>query len=156
MNFSRYFKDFNKKIYYLNDSKFFAGLVFIMLNIGSKFITLKFSKSQEAYLRLVLSRQLLIFAIAWMGTRDIYIALVILAIFVVLADFLLNEESNFCVLPKSYQEFYKVVDTNNDGVISDAEIDQSIRILEKAKKLKLKQSQLDNYDKFHNLKNKDY
>jgi uncharacterized membrane protein len=156
MNFSRYFKDFNKKIYYLNDSKFFAGLVFIMLNIGSKFITLKFSKSQEAYLRLVLSRQLLIFAIAWMGTRDIYMALVILAIFVVLADFLLNEESNFCVLPKSYQEFYKVVDTNNDGVISDAEIDQSIRILEKAKKLKLKQSQLDNYDKFHNLKNKDY
>ena len=156
MNFSRYFKDFNKKIYYLNDSKFFAGLVFIMLNIGSKFITLKFSKSQEAYLRLVLSRQLLIFAIAWMGTRDIYIALVILAIFVVLADFLLNEESSFCVLPKSYQEFYKVVDTNNDGVISDAEIDQSIRILEKAKKLKLKQSQLDNYDKFHNLKNKDY
>jgi hypothetical protein len=156
MNFSRFFKDFNKKLYYLNDSKFFAGLVFIMLNIGSKFITLKFSKSQEAYLRLVLSRQLLIFAIAWIGTRDIYTSLIILAIFVVLADFILNEESNFCVLPKSYQEFYKMVDTNNDGVISDAEIDQSIRILEKAKKLKQKQTQHDTYDKFQSLKNKDY
>ena len=61
---TKIFKTFNSYLYSLNDSKFFAGLVFIMLNIGSKYITLKFSKSQEAYLRLVLSRQLLIFSIA--------------------------------------------------------------------------------------------
>ena len=52
---------------YLNNSKFFAGLVMIMLNIGSKYVTIELSKSQEAYLKNSVGRQLLIFAISWMG-----------------------------------------------------------------------------------------
>ena len=56
---------------YLNNSKFFAGLVMIMLNIGSKYITIELSKSQEQYLKNNIGRQLLIFAISWMGSRDI-------------------------------------------------------------------------------------
>ena len=74
----KYSKLIKKKLESLNSSKFIAGLALLTLNIGSKYITLKFSKSQEAYLRLVLSRQLLIFSIAWMGTRDIYMAFIIL------------------------------------------------------------------------------
>ena len=69
----------------LNSSKFFAGLVMILLNIGSKYITIELSKSQEAYLRNSLGRQMLIFAISWMGSRDILIALALTAIFNVLA-----------------------------------------------------------------------
>ena len=49
---------------YLNNSKFFAGLVMIMLNIGSKYITVELSKSQEQYLKNHIGRQLLIFAIS--------------------------------------------------------------------------------------------
>ena len=45
----------------INTSKFFAGFVMIMLNIGSKYITIKLSKSQESYLRNTIARQLLIF-----------------------------------------------------------------------------------------------
>ena len=66
---------------YLNNSKFFAGLVMIMLNIGSKYITIELSKSQEAYLKNSVGRQILIFAISWMGSRDILIALALTAIF---------------------------------------------------------------------------
>ena len=40
-----------KYLGYLNNSKFFAGLVMIMLNIGSKYITIELSKSQEQYLK---------------------------------------------------------------------------------------------------------
>ena len=127
----------------LNDSKFFAGIVMILLNIGSKFITMRFSKSQEAYLKLVLSRQLLIFSIAW---------ITITAVFVVLADFVLNEESSFCVLPDSFKDFYKALDTNEDGILTDDEINNSIKILEKAKALNQKQNQFNAYEKFHNLK----
>jgi hypothetical protein len=43
----------------INTSKFFAGFVMIMLNIGSKYITIKLSKSQEAYLRNTIARHLL-------------------------------------------------------------------------------------------------
>ncbi len=55
---------------YLNNSKFFAGLVMIMLNIGSKYVTIELSKSQEAYLKNSVGRQILIFAISWMGDWD--------------------------------------------------------------------------------------
>ena len=46
---------------------FLVGLIMLILNLGSKFITVKFSASQEAYLRNSVGRQLLIFAIAWIG-----------------------------------------------------------------------------------------
>lgn len=147
-----YFDYLHERILTLNDSKFFAGIIMILLNIGSKFITMRFSKSQEAYLKLVLSRQLLIFSVAWMGTRDIYMALTITAVFIILADFVLNEESKFCVLPDKFKDFYKVLDTNQDGILTEDEINNSIQILEKAKKMNQKQHQINAYEKFHNLK----
>ena len=49
----------------INNSKFFAGLVMIILNIGSKYITVRLSKSQEAYLGGTIARQLLIFSVIW-------------------------------------------------------------------------------------------
>jgi len=55
-------------ILFLNNSKFFAGVVMILLNIGSKFIAIQFSKSTEEYLKMNVTKQLLIFAMAWMGT----------------------------------------------------------------------------------------
>ena len=54
----------------LNNSKLFAGLIMLLMNIGSKYITIKFSKSQEAYIRNKLGRQLLILAITFIATKD--------------------------------------------------------------------------------------
>lgn len=130
------FKNMYESLYSLNNSKFFAGIIMIFLNVGSKFITVKLSKSQESFLRNILSRQVLIFAVAWMGTRDIFMALGLTAIFVILADFLTNENSKFCIMPDSYKKLHKLIDTNNDGILSENEIAQSIKILEKARKLK--------------------
>ena len=118
----------------LNNSKFFAGLVMILLNIGSKYITIKISKSQEAYLRNNVARQILIFAIVWMGTKDILIALAITAVFHVLTAYLFNEESNWCIIPKHLRQFEDVLDLNGDGKVTPDEIEKAKAILEKAKK----------------------
>ena len=59
---------FAKAMQTVNNSKFFAGLVMLMINIGSKYITIELSKTQEAYLKYTLARQLLIFSLIWMGT----------------------------------------------------------------------------------------
>jgi len=123
-------------IMYLNNSKFFAGVVMIMLNIGSKFISIQFSKSAEEYFKLSVTKQILVFAMAWMGTRDIYTALVITAVFVVLSDHLFNEESRFCIVPHKYRVLDKAIDVNGDGFVSDEEIKNAERILEKAKQEK--------------------
>jgi hypothetical protein len=47
---------------------------------------------------------------AWMGTRDIYIAAALTIIFIVLFDFLFNENSSLCVLPNEFKEYYKNID----------------------------------------------
>ena len=128
----------------LNNSKFFAGLVMILLNIGSKYITIKISKSQEAYLRNNLARQMLIFAIAWMGTKDILIALAITGVFHVLTAYLFNEESSWCIIPKHLRQFEEVLDLNGDGKVTPDEIAKAKEVLEKAKKIEKKRENLRN------------
>jgi hypothetical protein len=113
----------------------------ILLNIGSKFISIQFSKSTEEYLKMNVTKQILVFSMAWMGTRDIYTALVLTAVFTILSDHLFNEESPYCIVPEKYQVLNKLVDTNEDGVVSEQEITSAIAILEKAKKAKVKKEQ---------------
>ena len=121
-------------IMFLNNSKFFAGVVMILLNVGSKFIAIQFSKSTEEYLKMNVTKQLLVFAMAWMGTRDIYTALVLTAVFTILSDHLFNEESPYCCVPHKYRILAKIMDTNNDGIVSEEEINNAIAVLEKAKR----------------------
>ena len=142
------FHHVNHHVMYLNNSKFFAGVIMILLNIGSKFIQIQFSKSTEEYLKYSVSKQLLVFAMAWMGTRDIYAALGLTAVFTILSDFLLNEESKFCVVPQQYRVLHKLIDTNEDGIVSEAEVASAIAILEKAKREKQRKEQKLAFQKF--------
>lgn len=121
---------------YLNNSKFFAGIVMILLNVGSKFISIQFSRSTEEYLKLTVTKQILVFSMAWMGTRDIYTALLLTAVFTILSDHLFNEESPYCCVPEQYKMLSKIMDTDNDGIVSEQEINEAIGVLEKAKKEK--------------------
>ena len=141
------FFDFANKI---NNSKIFAGIIMIMLNIGSKYITIKLSKSQEEYFKNSIARQLLIFSIVWMGTRDVILSLFLTATFIVLTDHLFNEESNFCVIPASLKNHAHILDTNNDGYVSKEEVENAMKIVEKANKQKRKQSHLRMAENFSN------
>jgi hypothetical protein len=133
---------------YLNNSKFFAGVIMILLNIGSKFITIQFSKSTEEYMKYSVTKQLLVFAMAWMGTRDIYTALGLTAIFTILSDYLFNEESALCMVPYKYRVLHKLVDTNEDGVVSDPELSAAMAVLEKANREKKRKQQKEAFRKF--------
>lgn len=142
------FNNIHKGILSLNSNKFFAGIIMLILNLGSKFITIKFSASQEAYLRNSVGRQLLIFAIAWIGTKDIYYSLAITAIFVVLADYLFNEDSDWCVLSDNFKALKTEIDLNGDGIISDDELNKAIKTLQSYKKNQLHKAQKNAYQKF--------
>jgi len=138
----------NHHIMYLNNSKFFAGVIMILLNIGSKFITIQFSKSTEEYMKYTVSKQLLVFSMAWMGTRDIYTALGLTAVFTILSDYLFNEQSNLCIVPPQYRILDKLVDTNENGDVSEAELLSAIAIIEKDKKEKQRKMQKKAFKKF--------
>tara|TARA_Y100000591_G_C21731809_1_gene644535 strand:+ start:220 stop:663 length:444 start_codon:yes stop_codon:yes gene_type:complete len=117
----------------INNSKLFAGIVMILLNIGSRYVKIDISKAQEQYLRKSLGRHILVFAISWMGTRDILIALAVTAIFNVFFDYLLNEESKLCIVPKKYREYENILDLDGDGEVTEDEINKATEILKKAK-----------------------
>jgi hypothetical protein len=104
----------DKVVQNLNTSKIFAGLMIIILNIGSRFVTIKLSKSMEAYLKYTFSKQILIFAIAWMGTRDIYIAFIVMIIFTICTEYLFNEESRFCCLSENFTNYHIELLENNE------------------------------------------
>lgn len=146
---SRGFSFVNNNILYLNNSKFFAGVIMILLNVGSKFITIQFSKSTEEYMKMTVTKQLLVFAMAWMGTRDIYTALGLTAIFVILSEHLFNEDSSFCIVPHQYRVLEKVMDTNGDGEVSESELASAISVLEKARREKKKKEQQTAFFKFN-------
>ena len=110
----------------LNNNKIFAGVIILIMNICSRYATLELSKSQEYYVKYVFGKQLLLFAIIWMGTRDIIISIVLTIIFLVLADYLLNDQSKYCIIPSNC----KVQDFS--GNITQKEINDSISILKKA------------------------
>jgi len=120
----------------INDSKIFAGLMIITLNIVSKYVNIGLSKSMESYLKYTFSRQLLVFSIAWMGTRDIYIAFFITFIFTLCAEYLFNEDSVFCVLSEDFRDYHTTLTDNdvaNTDKVTDDDIQRAKNVLEKAK-----------------------
>ena len=122
----------------INDSKIFAGIMIITLNIVSRFVNIKLSKSMESYLKYTFSKYVLVFTIAWMGTRDIYIAFTIMLIFIIFVDYLFDDDSMFCILPEEFKDYHQTL-LENDGEnqdVTDEDIKKAEKVLEKAKSQK--------------------
>jgi hypothetical protein len=121
----------HKKVQVMNSSKIFAGLIVITINIASRFVTIKLSKAMENYLKFTFSRDVLVFCVVWMGSRDIYISLCVAVLFTIIMDYLLNEESSFCVLPESFTTYHsELSDTTKPTA---AEIKNAESVLSRAK-----------------------
>ena len=136
-------------IHQINNSKLFAGFVMILLNIGSRYVKIDITKAQEQYLKKSLGRHMLVFAITWLGTKDLLIALVLTAIFNVFVDYLLNEESRLCIVPKKYRNYEDILDLDGDGVVTDEEIKKATEILRKATEMEKKKRHIKNVSKFN-------
>ena len=125
---------FLKTLYSLNDSKFFAGIVMLVMNIGSKYAVVELSHSQETFMKYTLGRLLLIFSILWVGTRDIFISLLLTAVFVLLVDYLFNENSRYCIIPEQYKELREDLGEK----VTQQEINHAIYTLKRARTRKEK------------------
>jgi spore germination protein GerM len=79
---------------------------------------------------------MLVFTIAWIGTRDIYIALIVTFLFIIMIDYLLDDDSMFYILPNNFKEHYvDMFDSEEDKAeITEEDIKKATKVLEKAKK----------------------
>jgi hypothetical protein len=140
----------NNSINSLNSSTFFAGIMMICLNIGSRYIQLNLDESTESYIKYALTKEILVFTISWMATRNIYMSLGLTAVFIVLADFIFNEKSRYCLLPKKFIHSRRMNELVDNKILSEKEINDALEVLEKAKVQKFKQNQL-NYLESYDL-----
>lgn len=117
---------------FAND-KIVIGICIIFLNIASRYIDLKLSKNQELLIQ-NLGKEVLVFFIAFIGTRDIITSLILTGIYWLFINIIFNEKSNLCVLPKNLKQLNNVLDINKDNYISQEEIDHALQILQKSKR----------------------
>lgn len=69
----------------LNDNKFFLGIMLIVLNLGSRHLVDEFSTNPEEYSRNLVLRRIAVFAVCFVGTRDIVTSIILTAAFVILS-----------------------------------------------------------------------
>ena len=84
----------------LNNSKYFSGFIMILMNLGSKYVSLELSEEQEEFLSRKLIRRLLVFAIFFVATRDVLVSIILTGIFILFIGSLLNDNSKFCLIKK--------------------------------------------------------
>ena len=63
----------------------FLGVMMMLMNVGSRYIVDEFSTDETEYKRNIFLRRVAIFAVCYMGTRDLAHALLLTAGFVVMA-----------------------------------------------------------------------
>lgn len=119
----------NRIVKAVNTSPLLAGICMLILNVGSRYISFGFSQTQEAFLRERLGKEILLFAICFTATRNIALSIVLTGSFIVLADYVLNEQSEYCILPSHLQAIKAKIDTNKDGHISKAEFRNAMKAL---------------------------
>ena len=66
----------------------------------------------------------------------------------ILSEYLFNEESHLCIVPQKYRILDKLIDTNDDNVVSEQELSAAMAILDKAKKEKQRKQQKEAFYKF--------
>ena len=132
----------HKAVMSLNQSKMFAGVVMILLNIASKFVHIKLTTSQEMYVRKYISGELFVFATCWLGTRDVYISIGVALLFFIFTTYIFNEDSKIGILPK-----------HDDSTlpVKKEEVEQAIRILKRERESK-ENKEKDELHEFFSLK----
>lgn len=72
-------------VQYIEGSPMFAGVMMLLLNIGSRYITHEYSDNDEEYMQNIFLRRIAIFAVCFIGTRSIITSILLTAAFVVIS-----------------------------------------------------------------------
>ena len=142
------FSYLHNQVQVLNGSKIFAGIMIILLNISSKYVNIKLSKTMESYLKHTFSKQILVFAIAWMGTREIYVALFITVLFTICFEYLFHEDSMFFCLPEEFKNYH--IELLENAEVTEEDIKKAKEILDKAKSQKKEVGEANNNSQYSN------
>ena len=133
----------NKIVKSINGNNLVMGISILLLNILSKYVELNLTKTQEQAIRNSIAREILIFTMSFVATKDIVLSFMLTGTFVVLSNYLLNENSSLCIIKNKLEKIRMEIDLNNDGKLTDDEINKAVDVLKKANKQKNLNNQLE-------------
>lgn len=102
----------------LQTNTIFIGLITLIMNMGNKNLLFKLNKRQEKLISEPWMKYILIFAVFFMSTRNIFLAIGFSILFYLVMNHFLNDESPYCIIPDKFQEIAEKIDTNGDGKVS--------------------------------------
>lgn len=87
-----------RSIQEINMNPYLLGIAYIILNLGGRFMVLSVTPGQEAFLQNIVIRPLLLYAIMFIGTRNLVVAFWLTLVVLVSLHYLLNENSDWYLL----------------------------------------------------------
>ena len=106
----------------LNNSRFFAGIVMILMNLGSKYISLELSDTQDEFFSNIIIRRIIIFTVIFVATKDIITSFIITMCFIILVSGIFNEDSKFCLIRNN---------SKKTKIISRSRVEKARKIINK-------------------------
>ena len=116
---------------FLNNSSLFNAFITLVMNFGSRYISIDLCNFQEKILSSFIVRKLCIFAIFWMATRDIVLSLILTILFIFVFSGLLNSNSFLCILPKNTIKNSKINNISKEQYQQAQKIIQDYQLLKK-------------------------
>lgn len=89
-----------------NNSKVAAGISMLLLNCGSRYIVGDLGKFHQDVLSNEYVKKIILFAMFFVGTRDILIAFLLTVLYIFVVDGLFNEKKKYCIIPNKYKKKY--------------------------------------------------
>ncbi len=90
--------NFLMSLHEINMNPYVLGFAYILLNLGGRFMALSVTPGQEAFLQNIVFRPLLLFAIMFIGTRNMVVAFWMTLVVLILLHYLFNENSSWYLL----------------------------------------------------------
>ena len=94
----------------LNDNKLFLGIMLIIINIWSRYLVDELSTNPDEYNRNLVLRRIAVFAVCFVGTRDIVVSLLLTAGFIIIAQGVSSRSREGMENKKKMEESEKKVD----------------------------------------------
>lgn len=127
----------------VNDNKFILAIVMMFLNISSKYIDLRLSKTQEHALKNSIAREIIIFSVLFVGTHDIILSSGLTFVFFIFTEYFLNEDSKYCLFSQQLNRMKQVM-LQKEGEVTDKELNHALETIKRAEK----NNQLERQNKF--------
>ncbi len=96
--------------------KLFTALIMLAMNIGGRFIVMDLPQSiDQIFTSSAIMRSFVIFALFFSATQDIRYSIIFTLIFIIVMKYLLNCDSEFCLLNKEHFKSQSQSEDKEDG-----------------------------------------